>query len=296
MYTDLCDRRTVERLMNAHGITFRKKYGQNFLIDPAVVEEIAMRCSDSRDTCILEIGPGIGTLTRELCERYRSVIALEIDKGLIPVLQETLSAYDNITLYCEDVMQADLKTLLAPAFAAGTVSVCANLPYYITTPILMTLLGSGLPFDSITVMIQKEVADRICSPAGGKAYGAITAAVAYYGHAQRLFSVPADRFMPPPQVTSTVIRIDLYRDKPYKPQDEKLLFRTIAAAFGQRRKTLCNALCAGFPGFDKETVASLLASCGFAADLRGERLDIADFVRLSDALFALGCENRQKDT
>lgn len=281
---DLCNERTVKRLMEAHGISFRKKYGQNFLIDASVVEEIADLCCGDTTSTILEIGPGIGTLTQKLCKRYRKVIALEIDSGLIPVLHETMAAYDNLTLYNEDVMRANLPALLAPAFSAGPVSVCANLPYYITTPILMTLLESGLPFDSITVMVQREVADRICAKAGGKDYGAITAVIAYYGKASTLFSVSPDLFLPPPQVTSTVIRIDRHKEKPYRPQDELLLFRTISAAFGQRRKTLCNALTAGFPSLGKESIAAVIADCGFSADVRGERLDIADFVRLSDAI------------
>lgn len=281
---NLCNERVVRRLMESYGISFHKRYGQNFLIDSSVVEEIADTCCSDPMSTILEIGPGIGALTQELCKRYRKVIALEIDSGLIPVLHETMSAYDNLLLYNEDVMKVQLSALLAPAFSEGPVSVCANLPYYITTPILMTLLESGLPFDSITVMVQKEVADRICAKAGSKDYGAITAVIAYYGEASVLFSVSPDRFLPPPQVTSTVIRIDRHKIKPYQPKDEALLFRTIASAFGQRRKTLCNALTAGFPALSKERLSLVLADCGFPADIRGERLNIADFVRLSDAI------------
>ena len=181
-------------------------------------------------------------------------------------------------------MQADLGALLAPAFAEGPVSVCANLPYYITSPILMKLLECGLPFDYITVMIQKEVADRLCSPAGGKDYGAITAVLSYYGEAEKLFVVPADKFIPAPKVDSAVIRIRLYKERPYHPQNEALMFRTIKAAFAQRRKTLSNALSAGFSELTKEQINDIIASCGHEPTVRGERLDIAQFVELSDKI------------
>ena len=181
-------------------------------------------------------------------------------------------------------MQADLETLLAPAFADGPVSVCANLPYYITSPILMKLLECGLPFDYITVMIQKEVADRLCSPAGGKDYGAITAVLSYYGEAEKLFVVSADKFIPAPKVDSAVIRIRLYKERPYHPKDEALMFRTIKAAFAQRRKTLSNALSAGFSELTKDQINAVIADCGFEPTVRGERLDIAEFIQLSDKI------------
>jgi 16S rRNA (adenine1518-N6/adenine1519-N6)-dimethyltransferase len=177
-----------------------------------------------------------------------------------------------------------LEELLSPYFAQGAVSVCANLPYYITTPILMKLLESGLPFDYITVMIQAEVADRLCAKAGSKDYGAITAVLAYYGEAEKLFTVPADKFVPAPKVNSTVISIRLYKEKPYHPKDEALMFRTIKAAFGQRRKTLSNALSAGFPELSKEQINEALTTCGHDLNIRGERLDIGQFVALSDVL------------
>ena len=284
---NLCDIRTVKRIMGEFHLTFRKEYGQNFLCDRSVVEDIADNCADSADGTILEIGPGIGTLTYELALRHKSVIALEIDRGLIPVLSHTLAEFDNVRVINEDVMQTDLASLLAPALSAGPVSVCANLPYYITSPILMKLLESRLPFESITVMIQKEVADRLTCPAGGKDYGAITAAVAYYGEAEKLFDVPADRFLPAPKVDSAVIRIRLYKDKPCKPQDEALLFRTIKAAFAQRRKTLSNTLSAGFPELSREQVQGVIADCGLEASVRGERLSIAQFTALSDRIYAL---------
>ena len=268
-------------------LTFRKEFGQNFLTDRMVVEDIAEECCLDENSTILEIGPGIGTLTYELALRRRQVISLEIDRGLIPVLQYTLGEFDNVRVINEDVMQTDLDALLAPYFAEGPVSVCANLPYYITTPILMKLLESGLPFDYITVMIQAEVADRLCAKAGGRDYGAITAVLAYYGEAEKLFTVPADRFMPAPKVNSTVIRIKLHKQKPYVPRDEALLFRTIKAAFGQRRKTLANALSAGFPELSREQITNAIVSCGHDLNIRGERLDIAQFTALADTLSAL---------
>ena len=281
---NLCDIKTVKQVMGMFHLTFRKEFGQNFLTDRSVVEDIADACCDDENSTILEIGPGMGTLTYELALRHKAVVALEIDRGLIPVLDYTLGEFDNVTVYNEDVMQADLDALLAPAFAEGKVSVCANLPYYITSPILMKLLECGLPFDYITVMIQKEVADRLCSPAGGKDYGAITAVLSYYGEAEKLFVVPADKFIPAPKVDSAVIRIRLYKERPYHPKNEALMFRTIKAAFAQRRKTLSNALSAGFSELTKEQINEIIASCGHEPTVRGERLDIAQFVELSDKI------------
>ena len=281
---NLCDIKTVKQVMGMFQLTFRKEFGQNFLTDRSVVEDIADSCCYDENSTILEIGPGMGTLTYELALRHNSVVALEIDRGLIPVLDYTLGEFDNVTVHNEDVMQADLEALLAPAFAEGPVSVCANLPYYITSPILMKLLECGLPFDYITVMIQKEVADRLCSPAGGKDYGAITAVLSYYGEAEKLFVVPADKFIPAPKVDSAVIRIRLYKERPYHPKDEALMFRTIKAAFAQRRKTLSNALSAGFSELTKEQINDVIAACGHEPTIRGERLDIAQFVELSDKI------------
>ena len=284
---DLCDIREIKQIMSVFHLNFKKEFGQNFLTDRMVVEDIADMCCDysARESTILEIGPGIGTLSCELAKRYRRVIALEIDTGLIPVLKFTMGSYPNFTVVNEDVMKADLDALLADAFAEGAVSVCANLPYYITTPILMKLLESGCPFENITVMVQKEVADRLCAKAGSKDYGAITAVLAYYGTTQKLFKVKAGCFMPAPKVDSTVIRTRLYKEKPYNPKDTTLLFRTIKAAFEQRRKTLPNALASGFGELDKQTLTDVIVSCGHSADVRGERLSIEDFVALSDAIY-----------
>jgi 16S rRNA (adenine1518-N6/adenine1519-N6)-dimethyltransferase len=282
---NLCDIKTVKQIMAMYHLTFHKEFGQNFLTDRMVVEDIAEECCADPNSTILEIGPGIGTLTYELALRRRQVVSLEIDRGLIPVLQYTLGEFDNVRVINEDVMQTDLHALLEPYFAQGAVSVCANLPYYITTPILMKLLESGLPFDYITIMIQAEVADRLAAKAGSKDYGAITAVLAYYGEAEKLFTVPADRFVPAPKVNSTVIRIKLHKQKPYQPKSEALLFRTIKAAFGQRRKTLANALSTGFSELTREQITSAIAACGHDASIRGERLDIAQFTALSDTLY-----------
>ncbi len=282
---NLCDIKTVRQIMAMFHLTFRKEFGQNFLTDRMVVEDIAEECCFDENSTILEIGPGIGTLTYELALRRRNVVALEIDRGLIPVLGYTLEEFDNVRVINEDVMKTDLNELLAPYFAQGPVSVCANLPYYITTPILMKLLECGLPFEYITIMIQAEVADRLCARAGSKDYGAITAVLAYYGKAEKLFTVPADRFVPAPKVNSTVVRIKLHREKPCKPQNEDMLFRTIKAAFGQRRKTLSNALGAGFPELSKDQINEAIVSCGHELNIRGERLDVEQFTALSDILF-----------
>ena len=284
---NLCDIRTIRQIMDIYGLHFRKEFGQNFLTNNMVVEDIAEFCCEGRSKTILEIGPGIGVLTKELCLRYPNVVALEIDKGLIPVLQYTLNDFSNVKVHNQDVMEADLDALLSPYLSLGGVSVCANLPYYITTPILMKLLESRFPFEYITVMVQAEVADRLCAKAGSKAYGAITASIAYYGEAERLFVVPAQDFMPAPKVNSAVVRIRLYGDqKPNVPKHEALFFRTVKAAFEQRRKTLANALSAGFGELSKEQILEIIARCGYPADIRGERLDVAGFVALSDEI---GC-------
>ncbi len=283
---NLCDPRTIKQVMDMFGLSFKKEFGQNFLTDNMTVEDIADACNDDKDITVVEIGPGIGCMTRELCERYSRVVAFEIDEGLIPVLKYTLDGYKNVTVYNEDIMKADIKSILAPYFEMGKVAVCANLPYYITTPILMKLIESELPFESITVMVQTEVAERLAAGAGNKNCGAITAAIDYYGKAELLFKVSADRFMPPPKVTSSVVRIDLWKDKPVKPIDEALFFRTIKAAFEQRRKTLPNSLSTGFPEISKEELTEIIIACGHKPEVRGEKLSVRDFCTLSDKIYS----------
>ena len=269
------------------GLTFRKEFGQNFLTDREVVAEIAESCDGPNTKTILEIGAGCGSLTHELALRYENVVALEIDRGLIPLLKYTLGEHRNIKVINADVMKTDIPELLGDAFEKGGVSVCANLPYYITTPILLELLDSRLPFDSITVMIQSEVADRLCALPGTPNYGSVTAYLNYFGTCKKLLKVPAGKFLPPPKVDSAVVRIDLYRDRPCKPKDEKIFFRTMRAAFEQRRKTLPNALSAGFGEISKADITDAIIECGFDANIRGERLSVADFCTLSDKLCEL---------
>ena len=282
---DLCNPKTIRQVMDMFGLNFKKEFGQNFLTDNMTVEDIADACNDDKDITVLEIGPGIGCMTRELCERYSRVVAFEIDSGLIPVLKYTLDGYKNVTVINEDIMKTDLSSALAPYFEMGKVAVCANLPYYITTPILMKLIESKLPFDSITVMVQTEVAERLAAGAGNKNCGAITAAIDYYGEAKMLFTVSADRFMPPPKVTSSVVHIDLWKEKPVQPIDEPLFFRTVKAAFEQRRKTLPNSLSTGFPEISKERLTEIIISCGHKPDIRGEKLTVADFCSLSNMIY-----------
>ena len=281
---NLCDIRTVREILSAFGTTTKKGFGQNFLINQSVPERIAENCCDDKDSVIVEIGPGIGCLTAELAKRYKKVIAFEIDKTLIPVLAYTLGEYKNVEVINRDILEVDLAAVLAEKAAGERISVCANLPYYITTPILMRLLESGIPFDCITVMVQAEVAARLSAAPGTADYGAITASLCYYGHPTRLFTVAAGNFMPAPKVNSAVVRIDLYKDKPVQPKDEKLFFAVIRAAFGQRRKTLSNALSTGFPDRSKEELTAAISACGFDERIRGERLSTADFAALADEL------------
>lgn len=282
---DLCNLSTIKSIMAEAGITFRKEFGQNFLTNRIIPEEISENCADTSDRLIIEIGPGIGCLTQELAMRYSKVVAVEIDKGLIPVLARTLEEFDNITVINDDIMKIDIAELVEKYSDGKPVSVCANLPYYITTPILMRLLESGVRFSSITVMVQNEVAQRLAAPAGSSDYGAITAILGYYGTVRKLFKVSAGSFVPPPKVDSAVVRIDLYKECPYDIKDEKLFRNCIKAAFEMRRKTLENALSAKLGGFSKDEVASAIAAAGFDAKIRGERLSTEDFVTLSNRLY-----------
>jgi len=281
---DLCNLSVIKSLMSDAGINFRKEFGQNFLTNRVIPEEIADNCTDEPNSLIIEIGPGIGTLTQELAIRYKKVVAIEIDRGLIPVLSKTLDEYDNVTVINDDVMKVDLEKLVAEYSCGMPVSVCANLPYYITTPILMRLLESGVKFASITVMIQNEVASRLIAKPGSADYGAITAVLGFYGETRKLFKVSAGSFIPMPKVDSAVVRIDLYQEQRYKPKNEKLFRDLIKAAFEMRRKTLQNAIGAKLGSYPKELVAKAIISLGHPENVRGERLSTEDFVRLSDYL------------
>lgn len=286
---NLCDIKTIKQIMSIYGLSFRKEFGQNFLTDRAVVESIAEGCCEGQSKNILEIGPGLGVLTYELASRYDQVVAVELDHGLIPALRYTLDEFHNVRIINDDIMKCNLPELAAP-YLDGGLSVCANLPYYITTPILMALLESRVPFDYITVMVQSEVADRLCAKPGGRDCGAITAVLAYYGEAERIMKVPAGLFLPPPKVDSAVVRIRLYKQRPYRPRDEAMLFKTIRAAFGQRRKTLPNALAATFTSLPRTSLTQAVIDSGLSPDIRGERLTLPDFITLSDALLELTLE------
>lgn len=281
---DLCNLSVIREVMAEAGITFRKEFGQNFLTNRIIPEDIADNCADDENSLILEIGPGIGCLTKELAMRYKRVVAVEIDKGLIPVLSKTLAEFDNISVINADIMETDIQKLVDEYSCGMPVSVCANLPYYITTPILMRLLESGVKFSSITVMVQNEVAARLVAPAGKSDYGAITAVLGYYGEARRLFKVSAGCFVPAPKVDSAVVRIDLYKEPKFTPKNEKFFRDLIKAAFEMRRKTLTNAINAKFPHIEKGRIAEALKAIGLDESIRGERLTTEQYVKLSDIL------------
>lgn len=273
----------LKNLMSEHGIQFNKAFGQNFLISPDTVWGIVDGCGADPVDAILEIGPGVGTLTQALCETYSKVVSVEIDRGLIPVLEETVGGYENFTLINNDILKVDLHNLFEEHFSGKNVCVCANLPYYITTPIIMYLLESGLKFKAITVMVQKEVADRLVSLPGKSGYGAITAAVNRYGTVKKILTVKSGNFMPAPKVDSAVISIIPYDERPYSVKDEIMLTDVINGAFSQRRKTLVNSLASCFPYFSKDKISEIVINCGFDPNIRGETLGIEDFAKISDA-------------
>ena len=292
---NLCDINTVKRLMSKYGTGTKKGFGQNFLINPDVPYNIAEASYTYHKAkypngkiAALEIGPGIGSLTSELCQAYDKVLAIEIDKTLIPILGETLGQFNNIEIINDDFLKLNLDEILEKHLGECTISVCANLPYYITTPIIMALLenarreNGACKFTSITVMVQKEVASRLCATPKDSDYGAITASINYYGVAKKLFDVSPDNFLPAPKVTSSVVRIELYDEPKYKVTNEKMLHRVIAGAFAQRRKTLLNSLSSSFGELSKEQIAKKIEALGFDINIRGERLSIEYFCRLSD--------------
>ena len=281
---DLCNISVIKELMSDAGITFRKEFGQNFLTNRIIPEDIADAAADTHDTLLLEIGPGIGCLTVELAKRYKKVVAIEIDKGLIPILNKTLADYENVTVINGDVMKLDIASIVNEYSDGMDVAVAANLPYYITTPILMLLLESGVRFKSITVMVQNEVASRLAALPGKSDYGAITAVLGYYGTVRKLFKVSAGSFLPPPKVDSAVVRIDLYDHPIYDIQDEVFFRGIIKAAFEMRRKTLQNALMAKYTDLTREKIASAIGEIGKDEMVRGERLSTEDFARLSNIL------------
>ena len=273
-------------VLNRYGFSFQKKFGQNFLIDENVVEKIVRDAGVTKDDFVLEIGPGIGTMTQILCENAREVVAVEIDDKLIPILMEdTLSWYDNVTVIHEDILKLDIVKLANERNGGKPIKVVANLPYYITTPIIMGLFESHVPLDSITIMVQKEVADRMQVGPGTKDYGALSLAVQYYAKPQILLNVPASCFMPRPNVDSAVIQLTRYEKPPVEVADEHLMFRLIRASFNQRRKTMTNRV-GNSPelSVSKEQMAAALEKCGLSATVRGEALTLAQFAELANVL------------
>ncbi len=272
-------------VLQKYNFNFQKRFGQNFLIDTHVLERIIEEAQITGEDFVLEIGPGIGTMTQYLCEAARKVVAVEIDRNLIPVLEDTLQEYDNVEVINEDVLKLDLKALVEEKNQGRPIKVVANLPYYITTPIVMGLLEQHLPLDSITIMVQKEVAQRMQATPGGKEYGALSLAVQYYARAEIVANVPPNCFMPRPSVGSAVIRLTCHKNPPVSAENEALLFQVIRAAFNQRRKTLQNALGnAGELPFSKEEVLQAIQACGFSETVRGEALSLSDFARLCQTL------------
>ena len=278
----LTDRSTIKELMEKYGFTFSKGLGQNFLINPSVCPRMAEMCGAAQAAGAIEIGPGFGVLTRELCAVAKKVTAIEIDSRLVPVLEETLSSCDNWNLINEDVLKVDLRRLIDEEFGGGPVAVCANLPYYITSPILMYLLEAKLPITSVTVLVQKEAAVRLCAEPGTRACGAISAAVRYYGMPEMLFSVSAGSFMPAPKVDSAVLRITLYKEPPYDIAPEA--FAAVSrGVFGHRRKTALNAL-KERGKWSKPELEEAFATCHLPLTARGESLTMEQLVSLAKCL------------
>ena len=277
-------RNTIE-ILQKYKFNFQKKYGQNFLIDTSVLERIIGAAEITKEDCILEIGPGIGTMTQYLAEAARQVIAVEIDKALIPILGETLAAYTNVTVINADVLKLDLKQLVEEKNGGRPIKVVANLPYYVTTPIIMSLFESGVPLESITIMVQKEVAERMQVGPGTKDYGALSLAVQFYAKPEIVANVPPNCFIPRPTVGSAVIRLTRHPKPPVEVQDAEYMFALIRASFNQRRKTLSNGLSnAPELGLSREKVAQALETMGLSATVRGETLTLEQFARLSNLL------------
>ncbi len=283
--SELSNFKNTQEIIKKHNFSIQKKYGQNFLIDEHVLNKIIAAAELSKDDYVIEIGPGIGTMTERMAPECKHVTAIEIDKELIPILSETLSGFDNVDIINEDVLKVDLNKLIAERNDNKPVKVVANLPYYITTPIIMSLLENKIPIDTITVMVQKEVADRMMVGPGTKDYGALSLAVQYYAKPYIVANVPMNCFIPRPNVASAVIRLTCHKEPPVTVKDEKLMFNLIRASFNQRRKTLINGI-SNFSGlsFTKEQVAMALNSIGLSENIRGEALDLEKFAKLSDAL------------
>ena len=280
---NLSDISVVKSVLSRHGFNFSKALGQNFLINPTVCPRMAENCGADENTGVIEIGAGIGVLTAELAKRAKKVVSIELDTRLLPVLEETLSEFDNVEIVNADVMKTDLHALIKEKFQGMDVVVCANLPYYITSPIITMLLEEKLPIKAITVMIQKEAADRLSTPVGSRDSGAITVCTNYYAEVKHLFNVSRGSFMPPPNVDSTVIKLEIRPEPAVKVSDEKKFFRMVKAAFAQRRKTAVNSIASGM-GLSKNQVAEALQNSGLDVNVRAEKLTMEELAELSENL------------
>lgn len=281
---DLYDYNTVKRILSKHGFTFSKALGQNFLINPDVCPQMAESLSADENTGVLEVGPGIGVLTKELCRVAGKVVSVELDKRLFPVLDETLAEFDNLEIINADVMKIDLNKLIEEKFSGcSSVKVCANLPYYITSPVIMTLLESKLPVDEIVVMVQKEAGKRLCAEVGSRMAGAVTVAVNYYADSEILFDVNRDSFMPSPKVDSVVIRLAVRKNSKFEVSNEKKFFSLVKCAFSQRRKTALNSI-SNTMGVPKDKISAVFTELGLDTNIRAEKLTMNDFINIADRL------------
>lgn len=278
---NLTDIGTIKDILSRHGFHFSKALGQNFIVNPSVCPRMAEESGIDKNCGVIEIGAGIGVLTAELAKRAKKVVCVELDTRLLPILDETLADFDNIEIINQDVLKTDLAALIKEKFDGMPVYVCANLPYYITSPVIMALLESKLPIEAVTVMVQKEAAQRICAPVGSRLSGAVTVAVNYYADAYKLFDVSAGSFMPAPKVDSCVIRMDIRKQPEIEITDEKLFFRIVHAAFGQRRKTASNSISSG-SGIPKDIVIKAIEECGFEPSVRAETLNMRDLAALCE--------------
>lgn len=278
----LSDIGTIKDILHRHGFTFSKALGQNFLINPSVCPRMAELSGAGEGVGVIEIGPGIGVLTNELCQLADKVVAVELDKRLIPVLGETLAEYDNVKVINADVLELDLNKLIEDEFSGMDVVICANLPYYITSPVIMKLLEDKLPITAITVMVQKEAAQRICAPVGSRESGAVTVSVNYYAEPSLQFHVSAGSFMPAPKVDSAVIRLDVRKEPPVITDEEKF-FKVVKAAFSQRRKVISNSLSSGLK-MSKDEINEVLAAANVPSNARAEKLSLDDFAAIAGNL------------
>lgn len=280
----LSDIGEIKRIMESSGFSFSKALGQNFIVNPSVCPRMAQMCGADKECGVLEVGPGIGVLTNELCKVAKKVVAIELDKRLPEILAKTLADHDNVKIISGDVMELDLHKLIEEEFQGMDVVVCANLPYYITSPVIMKLLEEKLPIKALTVMVQKEAADRLCAELGTRASGAVTAAVRYYSEPKLLFKVSAGSFMPAPKVDSAVIRLDVRENPSVELRSEKLFFRVVKASFAQRRKTVVNSISSSL-SMDKAVVAQVMEQAGLNPLARAEQLTLEDFTSLANALW-----------